>query len=59
MRTLGGAVGGQAAASVIASSADSGGVPAEHGFTLAFALAAGAAALTVACAYAAPRRVKR
>jgi EmrB/QacA subfamily drug resistance transporter len=59
MRTLGGAVGGQAAASIIASSADGGGVTAEHGFTLAFALAAAAGALTVACAYTAPRGVKQ
>jgi MFS family permease len=42
MRTIGGAVGGQVVASIIAATAEASGIPAERGFTLAFAIAAGA-----------------
>jgi EmrB/QacA subfamily drug resistance transporter len=55
-RTLGGAVGGQIAASVIASSVTASGVPTAHGFTIAFVLAALAAAGGVVAALAVPGR---
>ncbi|MFL5841915.1 MAG: MFS transporter [Thermoleophilaceae bacterium] len=55
-RSLGGAVGGQVAGSVIASSVPASGLPTEHGFTIAFVLAATAAALGVVCALAVPGR---
>jgi MFS family permease len=54
-RTLGGAVGGQIAGSVIASSLTASGLPTEHGFTIAFVIAAIAGALGVVCALAVPR----
>jgi hypothetical protein len=53
-RTLGGAVGGQIAGSVIASSLGASGLPTEHAFTVAFILAACAGALGVVCALAVP-----
>lgn len=56
MRTIGGAIGGQLAAAVLVASAAPGGLPREHGFTIAFTLAAGALAVTVVAALAVPRR---
>jgi len=47
MRTVGGALGGQVAATLLTASA-AGGVPAEHGFTQALAVTAAAAALGLA-----------
>jgi MFS family permease len=58
-RTLGGAVGGQIAGSVIASSVNASGVATEHGFTIAFVIAAVAGALGVVCALAVPRVAER
>jgi MFS family permease len=55
-RTLGGAVGSQVAGSVLASSVLSSGLPSEHGFTIAFVLAATAAGLGALCALAVPHR---
>jgi hypothetical protein len=55
-RTLGGAVGSQVAGSVLASSVLASGLPSEHGFTIAFVLAAAAAGLGVLCALAVPGR---
>jgi hypothetical protein len=55
MRTLGGSVGGQIGASVLAGSVVAG-VPTEAGFTSAFAIAAGACALATIAALAVPRR---
>jgi EmrB/QacA subfamily drug resistance transporter len=58
-RTLGGAVGGQIAGSVIASSLGASGLPSEHGFTIAFAIAAVAGVLGVVCALAVPGAERR
>jgi EmrB/QacA subfamily drug resistance transporter len=55
MRTIGGSIGGQIAASVITASVVHG-VPTEHGFTVAFAIAAGALLVSSASALAVPRR---
>jgi EmrB/QacA subfamily drug resistance transporter len=55
-RTLGGAVGSQAAGSVLASSVMASGLPSEHGFTVAFVLAAAAGGLGAVCALAVPGR---
>jgi EmrB/QacA subfamily drug resistance transporter len=55
MRTLGGAVGGQLGASLIAGTATAAGLPTDHGFTLAFTLAAGACLLAAAASFAVPR----
>jgi EmrB/QacA subfamily drug resistance transporter len=57
-RTLGGAVGGQIAGSVLAGSVTAAGLQTEHGFTVAFVVAASAADLVVLCALAVPRRVR-
>ena len=54
MRTLGGAVGGQIAATLIAHSFVAG-VPTEHGYALAFAMGAIAMALAFAVTFAIPR----
>jgi EmrB/QacA subfamily drug resistance transporter len=56
MRTVGGALGAQVAASIIAAHAGTGGFPAESGFTQAFALGAIAMALAAACALLVPKR---
>src|SRR3954453_13853583 len=54
MRSLGGSIGGQIGASVIAAGVI-GGRPSESGFTLAFALAAGALVVAFLSALAVPR----
>jgi EmrB/QacA subfamily drug resistance transporter len=56
MRMIGGAVGGQIAASIVAGHVGAGGLPAESGFTLAFALSAAGAAGAFALALAIPAR---
>jgi EmrB/QacA subfamily drug resistance transporter len=56
MRTIGGAIGGQVAASIIAATAVAGGLPKESGFTIAFAIAAGALFVSFLSALAVPRR---
>jgi MFS family permease len=56
LRTLGGAFGGQVAATLIANSIGAGGLPTEHGYTLAFAMCAGALAIAVLAGFAIPRR---
>jgi MFS family permease len=45
VRSIGGAIGAQIAASIIAATLASDGLPTEHGFTIAFAAAAGALAV--------------
>jgi EmrB/QacA subfamily drug resistance transporter len=55
MRTLGGSVGSQIGASVIAGTVVGHALPTEHGFTVAFALAAGACALASLASLAVPR----
>ncbi|HKN93640.1 MAG TPA: MFS transporter [Thermoleophilaceae bacterium] len=54
MRTIGGAIGGQVAASLISAYLEASGVPAERGFTLAFAIAAGALFVSFLSALAVP-----
>jgi len=56
MRTIGGAVGGQVVASIIAASLEASGVPAERGFTIAFAIAAGALFVSFLSAFAVPSK---
>jgi EmrB/QacA subfamily drug resistance transporter len=55
MRTLGGAVGGQVGASLIAGTVVASGFPAESGFTLAFAFAAGACLLAALSSLIVPK----
>ncbi|MDX6546043.1 MAG: hypothetical protein QOG02_1817, partial [Gaiellales bacterium] len=55
MRSLGGSVGSQIGASVIAGTVVSRGLPTEHGFTVAFIVAAGACALAALASLAVPR----
>ena len=54
MRSIGGAIGAQVGASVLTSTLVAGS-PSEHGFTLAFALAAGALLVSLLTALAVPR----
>jgi EmrB/QacA subfamily drug resistance transporter len=54
MRTIGGSIGGQVGASILTATVVAG-VPTEHGFTLAFALAAGALVVSFLAALAVPR----
>ena len=57
MRTIGGSVGAQLAASVVASAVvASSGLPSESGFTAAFFLAAGGTLVALACALCIPGR---
>jgi EmrB/QacA subfamily drug resistance transporter len=56
MRTIGGAVGGQVVASIIAATVGASGIPAESGFTLAFAIAAGALFVSFLSALLVPRK---
>jgi EmrB/QacA subfamily drug resistance transporter len=55
MRSLGGSVGSQIGASVIAATVVGGALPTEHGFTVAFVVAAGACALAALASLAVPR----
>jgi len=55
MRTIGGALGAQIAASIIAGEMGRAGLPAEKGFTLAFAIAAGALFVSFLAALGVPR----
>jgi MFS family permease len=55
MRSLGGSVGSQIGASVIAATVVSHAAPTEHGFTVAFIVAAGACALAALASLAVPR----
>ena len=60
MRTIGGSLGAQVAATIVASHEAPGtAVPAESGFTIAFAVSAGAMVLAAAAALALPRRPAR
>ncbi|MGN6257312.1 MAG: MFS transporter [Solirubrobacterales bacterium] len=56
MRTLGGSVGGQVGASLITGALLASGLPAESGFTLAFAFAAGACLLAALTSLSVPKR---
>jgi EmrB/QacA subfamily drug resistance transporter len=55
MRSIGGAVGGQVGASIIAGTVAASGLPMERGFTLAFAISAGALLFSFLAALAVPR----
>jgi hypothetical protein len=55
-RTLGGAFGGQLAATLLASNLGGGGLPASTGFTLSFLMCLIALAAALAFAIAVPRR---
>jgi len=55
-RTIGGAFGGAATASILAGTVGASGYPSAHGFTIAFAACAVALALGVAVGVAIPRR---
>jgi EmrB/QacA subfamily drug resistance transporter len=54
-RSIGGSIGGQIGASILAANLLADGFPSEHGFTLAFTLAAGALLIGLLCALAVPR----
>src|SRR5205823_3021227 len=54
MRTIGGAIGAQVAASIIAATVGASGLPAERGFTIAFAISAGALLVSFFAALAVP-----
>jgi EmrB/QacA subfamily drug resistance transporter len=56
MRTIGGALGGQIAATVIAGSVAASGLPEERGFTIAFAVSAGALFVSFLAALAVPKK---
>ena len=58
MRTIGGAIGGQVAASIIAGHIVAGGIPAESGYTTAFAVSAFGVAMAVLAALAIPGRLR-
>jgi hypothetical protein len=55
-RTLGGAFGGQLAATLLASNLGAGGIPTSSGFTLSFLMCTGALALGLVFAVAVPKR---
>src|SRR5262249_39493295 len=55
-RTVGGAFGGAAVASILANSVEAGGYPSSHGFTAAFVLCAIASAAGVLTGFAIPQR---
>jgi len=55
MRTIGGAIGSTVTAAVIAATVVGNGEPAESGFTMAFAISAGAAALALLTTFLVPR----
>jgi hypothetical protein len=56
MRTIGGAVGGQVAASILAATLVADGLPGEKGYTLSFAIMALALVAAVGAALAVPGR---
>jgi MFS family permease len=58
MRTIGGAIGGQVAASIVAGHIAADGLPAESGYTTAFAVSAFGVALAVLAALAIPGRLR-
>jgi hypothetical protein len=56
MRTIGGSLGGQISASIVAGAVLAGtGLPAESGFTAAFAISSGAVLVAFLAALASPR----
>jgi EmrB/QacA subfamily drug resistance transporter len=59
LRTVGGAFGGQLAATFIANTVVGDALPTEHGYTLAFGMCAGALAVAVVAGFAIPRRGSR
>jgi hypothetical protein len=59
MRTLGGAVGVQVAASILSSSAVAGGLPSEGGYEIAFVIGMVALVLSTVAALAAPGDSRR
>lgn len=59
MRTIGGAFGGQVAATLLADNLGAGGLPTSGGYSLAFGLCAGALVAGVVAGFAIPRRSPR
>jgi EmrB/QacA subfamily drug resistance transporter len=59
MRSVGGSVGSQIAASILAGTVVAGALPTEHGFTVAFAVAALACGLAALASVAVPRPTRR
>jgi hypothetical protein len=55
-RTIGGAIGGQVAASLLAASLLADGYPSEHGYTVTFIVMAGVLGASVVAALAVPGR---
>ena len=58
MRTIGGAVGAQVGASILAGQLGADGMPSETGFTVAFTVSAAALLISFLSALAVPRRAK-
>jgi dipeptide/tripeptide permease len=58
VRTIGGAIGSQVSAGIVAATLALNGEPTEHGFTIAFAAAAVALAIGVVVAVMVPRPVR-
>jgi len=56
MRTIGGAIGGQVAASILSATLLADGLPSEHGYTLSFLIMAAALGASVLAALAVPAR---
>jgi MFS family permease len=56
VRTVGGALGAQAAAAIVTARTSTEGLPAESGYTIAFAVSAGAMAVAVLLSLTLPRR---
>ena len=56
VRTIGGAIGAEIAATIIAANALSSGLPAERGYTITFAICAGVVAVGILAALAVPSR---
>jgi len=59
VRTVGGAIGGQVAASLLAASLLANGYPSEHGYTTTFVVMAGVLATSVAASLAVPGRSRQ
>ena len=58
-RTIGGAVGGQVSATILASTLLASGLPAERGYTISFLVSVGVLAVGIAAALAVPGRAPR
>ena len=56
VRTIGGAIGAEVAATIIAANALSSGLPAQRGYTITFAICAGVVGLGILASLAVPSR---